>query len=285
MDLITRLGLDGLILVVAGCLVVVLLILTRLASLLLWREAVAQPNGASRMVQAGETLGCFLVAGSAAHGCVHGERIGAEIFWAAVFGVSGAVLLIVTGRLGTGMLLGKSLRQEVRQGNQAAAVACAGHYIATAIILARCLYGNDLATLGVSLAFFAIGQITLHGCVFLFRALTSYDDAEEIKGENVAAALSYAGATVALAMIIGHAAEGNFTGWTPSLKAYGAALLLSLALWPVRQLVVQTIVLGSRPTLWKGKLDEGIAQERNVGLGALEASSYLATALVITWLS
>ncbi|MBI5534854.1 MAG: DUF350 domain-containing protein [Deltaproteobacteria bacterium] len=285
MDLITRLGPEGLILVVAGCLAVALLVVTRLASLLLWREAVDKPNAATRLVQAGETLGVFLVAGSAAHGCVHGDQLRSEIFWAGVFGFFGAILLIATGRLGTGLLLGKSLREEVRSGNQAAAIACAGHYIATAIIIARCLYGNDLATLGVSLAFFAIGQITLHGCVLLFRALTSYDDAEEIKGENVAAGLSYAGATVALAMIIGHAAEGTFTGWSSSLKAYGAALLFSLALWPVRQLLVQTIVVGGRPTLWKGKLDEGIARERNAGLGALEAVSYLATALIVTWLS
>ena len=285
MDLMDRLGPEGLVLVVAGCLIVVLLAIYRVAMQLIWREAAAPPNAATRLVQAGETLGLFLVAASSAHGCIHGEEIRTELLWACAFGVFGAVLLAVTGRFGAGMLLGKALHAEVRRGNEAAAIATAGHSVGTAIILARCLYGNDVATLGVSLAFFVIGQITLHGFVLLFRALTSYDDAEEIKGENVAAAMSYAGATVALAMIIGHAAEGNFTGWTASLKAYGAALLLSLALWPVRQLLVQTIVMGGRPTLWKGKLDEGIARERNAGLGALEAVAYLATALIVTWLS
>ena len=101
----------------------------------------------------------------------------------------------------------------------------------------------------------------------------------------MAAGMSYAGATIALAIIIGHAADGTFLGWGASLKAYGIALLLSVLLWPVRQLIVQTIVVGGRITLWKGRLDEGIGRERNIGLAAIEAVTYLAIALVSTLLT
>ena len=43
----------------------------------------------------------------------------------------------------------------------------------------------------------AIAQATLHLFVILFRSLTAYSDDQEIMGQNVAAALSYAGATLA----------------------------------------------------------------------------------------
>jgi uncharacterized membrane protein YjfL (UPF0719 family) len=284
MDVIDLLGHQGLVLVAAALTALVLLVAYRLTARFAWREGGAA-NAATRLVHAGETLGLFIISGSVAHGCIHGEELGSELGWTAIFGICGAVLLAATGRLGASVLLGARQQQEVARGNVAAGLACAGHYVATAIIIARCLYGNDLHTLGVSIAFFAIGQITLHGFILLFRALTSYDDAEEIRGENLAAALSYSGAAIALAMIIAHAAEGEFIGWSASLKAYGAALVVSFALWPVRQIVVQTIIVGARPALWRGRLDEGIARERNAGLGALEAVTYLATALVVTWLT
>lgn len=279
------LKLHGLVLSVAGIAVIVLLILLRLAQPLLWKGSSKQPNAARRLVQAGETLGMFLIAGSAAGGCVKGEHLGAEIACASGYALCGALLLLATGRIGISLLIGRKLGAEIDRGNHAAAIAAGAHFVATALIISRSVYGDTLSTLGVSLVFFFIGQLTLHLFVILFRALTSYDDSEEIRGENVAAGLSYAGATIALSVIIGHAADGTFTGWGPSLKAYGVALLSSVLLWPIRQLVVQTIVVGGSITLWKGRLDEGIGRDRNVGLAAIEAITYLATALVATSLT
>jgi uncharacterized membrane protein YjfL (UPF0719 family) len=136
--------------------------------------------------------------------------------------------------------------------------------------------------LGVSVVFFVIAQLTLHLFVILFRSLTVYADDQEIMNENVAAALSYAGATLAIAVIVGHAAEGDFTGWGPSLRAYALALLSALALYPVRQLVVQTLFLRQRFAFRGGGLDRLIAQEHNVGVSAVEAASYLAAAFLLT---
>ena len=62
---------------------------------------------------------------------------------------------------------------------------------------------------------------------------------------------------------------------------YGLALLLNLVFYPVRQLVVQTVLLGGAPTLRGGRLDVAIGHERNVGMGALEAVAYVATALLM----
>jgi uncharacterized membrane protein YjfL (UPF0719 family) len=130
--------------------------------------------------------------------------------------------------------------------------------------------------------FFVIAQATLHLFLVLFRWMTLYAEDEEIIGENVAAALSYAGAMLAIAIIVGHAAEGDFEGWSASLQAYGLALLSALVLYPVRQLVVQTLLLRQPFALRGGGLDRLVAQERNVGVSAVEAVSYLAAAFLLT---
>ena len=117
--------------------------------------------------------------------------------------------------------------------------------------------------------------------VIAFRALTAYDDAEQIQSENLAAALSYAGLTIAVALIIARALEGDFVTWTASLTGYGKALLFVLALYPVRQILVQMAFLGGGFSFHKGSLDRAIEERRNAGAAALEAASYIATALLV----
>jgi hypothetical protein len=52
-----------------------------------------------------------------------------------------------------------------------------------------------------------------------------------------------------------------------------------VALYPVRQVVVQWLILGG-PIHWHaGLLDSEIAQDRNVAAGLLEATAYVTTAL------
>jgi uncharacterized membrane protein YjfL (UPF0719 family) len=244
---------------------------------------VGHHHPARAVLQASYVFGVLSVSAAVVAGCVHGRDLATDLVWAGAFGASAVVLLVVTARLGTQVLLRRRTKDEITRGNVAAAIGAGSHYVATSILLARCLYGDDLHTLGVSIVFFAIAQGTLHLFLVLFRALTSYDDFEEIASGNVAAALSYGGITVALAMIVGRAAEGTFTGWKESLEAYGAALLYALALYPVRQVLVQALVLRSGLSFrGKGRLDDGIGREKDVGLGALEAAAYLATAFFVS---
>lgn len=236
---------------------------------------------ARRLVGVGQVLAVFLVASSAVKNAVTGKSIGHDALWVAAFAVVGVVLIAVTGHLGIRLLLHARLPAEVERGNTAAGLAAGAHYVATGIITSHAMAGSDLESLGLSLVFFVLGQITLHVFVSLFRALTTYDDSEQIAGENLAAALSYAGAVIAIAIIVARATEGDFTGWASSLKGYGGVLLSALALYPVRQLFVQMLLLRAPFALRGGPLDDGIAVERSEGIGALEAVTYVATALSI----
>lgn len=238
-------------------------------------------NAARGILRAGFISGAAFVVTSAIRGCVHGEDWRADLLWAVVFGGSALLLLAAVGFLGVRVLLKSRLPAEIRRGNLAAGVAGGAHLAATGIIVGSCLYGDDVMTLGVSVVFFAIAQLTLHAFVVLFRALTLYAEDEEVMGENVAAAVSYAGAVLALAIVIGHAAQGEFEGWGASLRAYGVALLSAVFLYPVRQLVVQTLVLRQPFSFRGGALDRLVAQDRNVGVAAVEAVSYVSAAVLL----
>ena len=262
-----------------GLLAVVLLALDRLARRRAGVKATGQ--GALALVDAGYVLGVFLVSGALVGGAVKGESLAEDLKWLAIYGALAAVLFTVTSRLGARLLLGSRLPAELARGNLAAGVAVAGHTIATSVLVAANVGGDDLEMIGVSLAFFVLSQLALHGFVVLFRTLTSYDDAAEIEGGNVAAALSYAGITVALSVIIGHAAEGSFAGWADSLHGFATALVFCASLYLVRQVVVQTLLCGARPSLWKGALDQAIGKDRDLGASALEAAAYLGTALLL----
>lgn len=241
----------------------------------------AASNAARHLLDVGQVLGVFMVAAAVVRNCVHGESLVADLMSAASFGALGLVLIAVMGRLGTQLLLKSKLPEEIARGNVAAGLAAGSHYVATGIVAAHAIAGSKLRDVGLSLLFFALAMSALWAFVTLFRALTTYDDAEQIQGENLAAALSYAGISIAIAIIVGCALDGDFVSWEVSLKGFGAILGLALVLYPVRQFFVQSLLLGSPIVLRGGALDTRIGTDRNEGIGALEAVSYVATALSV----
>lgn len=272
------------------CSMLGLLVLLRLGQRLLSpghtvAKDLAQGNTARGLLQVGQVLGVFLVASAVVKGCVDGSSLAHDALWVSVFGVLGLALVMLTGELGNRLLLRARLPAEIARDNVAAGLAAGAHYVATGIITSRAVAGGSVREVGLALTFFVLAQVTLHVFIILFRALTTYDDAEQIQGENLAAALSYAGAVVAIAIIVARAVEGDFNGWIPSLYGYGEVLLLVLALYPARQLLVQVVLLGAPFTLRGGRLDRGVAAERSYGMGALEAVTYVATALAIARLA
>lgn len=242
-------------------------------------------NSAQRLLGVGQVTAIFLVAANAVKSSAKGTDIVHDVTWVAAFAVVGVIAIGLTGAFGVRLLLASRLPAEIERGNVAAGLAAGAHYLATGIIVSRAMGGHDLHSLGISVVFFLIGQVTLHLFVSLFRALTTYDDTEQIAGENVAAALSYAGAAIAVAIIVARAAEGDFTGWGSSLKGYAGVLVGVLALYPVRQVFVQMLLLRAPLRLRGGPIDQAIALERSAGMGALEAVTYVATALSFTRLA
>jgi uncharacterized membrane protein YjfL (UPF0719 family) len=247
--------------------------------------AATAANPAQRLMRAGQILAVFLVAASSVANGASTGVLADDARWVLFFGGAGIALVELSGLLGARLILKHRLREEIARGNVAAGIAAGASFVATGILTAHALSGRDVRTLGLSLVFWVLAQVALHVTVALFRALTSYDDAEQIHGENAAAALSYGGALVALAIVVGRASDGEFETWPASLRSFGMVLLTALVLYPARQIVVQGLVLRAPITVRGGKLDTAIATDRNVPLAALEAIVYVAAALSVAHLA
>lgn len=245
------------------------------------RVDVLGDNRAHGLRNVGDVLAVFLIGAAVVKNSVHGENLQHDIIWAASFGAMGLVLLEVTGMAGMRLLMRQRLTESLDRGNVAAGVAAASHYVATGIITSRAVAGSDLRGLWLSVTFFLLAQVAQQIIVTLYRALTTYDDAEQVQGENLAAAISYGGISIAVAAIVARALEGEFTGWIPSLTGFGLLIATALGLYPIRQFVVQGLLLRGKPSLRGGDLDLAVGRDRNVAVAALEAACYLGSALAI----
>jgi uncharacterized membrane protein YjfL (UPF0719 family) len=209
-------------------------------------------------------------------------------FWSdvkgvAAYGIGGIVAMTVAGLIFEqySRLTGAPLREQIAQGNLAAGIIDGAIHFASGQIVAGALTG-DSGTLLPTIVFWAAGVAALIVFTHIFRYVTAYHDAELIKQGNVAAALGCAGLIVAIGMMVGYAVSGSFTGYADSFRSFGLMLLVVLVLYPVRQIIVQMLLLGGGFSLRNGRLDHEIAKDQNVGAGLLEAIGYLATALVVT---
>jgi uncharacterized membrane protein YjfL (UPF0719 family) len=251
------------------------------------RADLRQGNDAQRLVAAGEVLAVFLIAAGTVRDAVLEEGVTNDVVACAAYGAIAYGASALATRLGVALLLGTHSEAEIARGNKATGLATAAQTVASALVTSRAISGSDLHDLGLALIFFVLSQATLLVFASLFRALTTYDDAEQIHGENLAAALSYSGVTLAIAVVVSRALEdeGDFEGWLTSLRGYGGVLLSLLALWPIRQIFVQSILLRAPLHLRGGALDVAIAERRSTGMAALEATTYVATAVAISQLA
>ncbi len=242
-------------------------------------------NSARSMGQVGEVFAVFLLGAAVVKNCVTGASLQHDLIWTAAFAGIGLAMLHAVALAGERLLFGAKLTAELARGNIAAGVAAGANAVAMGLLVSRAAGGTSLRSVGIAMAFFALAVVTHAGFVALFRTLTTYDDEEQICGENLAAAISYAGVTIAVAVMVARGVEGDFEGWAKSLRGYAGVVAWTLALYPVRQVVVQGMLLGARPTLRGGALDAAIAGERSEGMAALEASAYLGAALAISTLA
>jgi uncharacterized membrane protein YjfL (UPF0719 family) len=211
-----------------------------------------------------------------------GRGLWLDILDVLLYGVLGIVLLTVVSILTCRLFLGMHVRDQLEEHNVSAAIVVTGVYVATSLTYSGALDGEGGGFL-VLLLFFVLGQLALLGMTYVFRWLTSYDDVQEIASGNIAAALALSGLLIAMGIIVGNAASGNFTTLADSIVSFVLGLLVFLIFYPVRQVVVQGLILGGRLSLRAILLDQEIARDRNTAAGLLEAVSYVSTALFIVF--
>lgn len=209
-------------------------------------------------------------------------------FWSdvrgvAAYGIGGIVAMAIAGLIFEqySRQTGMPLREQVAAGNLAAGIIDGAIYFAASEIVAGALTGEG-GGLVTTIVFWAAGVVALIALTHVLRYLTAYNDVELIRSGNVAAALSGAGLIIAIGMMAGYAVSGNFTTYAAGFRSFGLMMLIVFVFYPVRQIIVQMLLLGGGFSFRNGRLDREIAEDNNIGAGLLEAFGYLATALVVT---
>jgi len=266
--------------------IIVLLIIARLVYRLLLGQGMTETlinhdNKAAAVSLGGFLLGVIQVIIPVLSGQSH--SFWGDVLGVAAYGVGGIIAMAVAGVIFEeySRWAGAPLREQIAAGNLSAGIIDGAIHFASSQIVAGALTGDGGSILP-TIVFWTAGVAALIVFTHLFRFLTAYNDADLIRENNVAAALGCAGLIVSIGMMVGFAVSGNFTGYAQGFRDFGVMLLAVLALYPVRQIIVQMLFLGGGFSFRNGRLDHEIAQDRNVGAGLLEAIGYLTTALVVT---
>jgi uncharacterized membrane protein YjfL (UPF0719 family) len=241
-------------------------------------ELVEKDNAALALAMAGYYFGLVLAIGGALVG--PGISLIDDLIDLCIYGLLSIILVNASWYICDKLLLFKFKISEelIRDHNQGTGAVSAGMSIASGFIIFGSVQGKG-GSIWTVIVFWAIGQIILILAGLIYNLITSYNIHDEIEKDNVAAGVSFAGALVAIGIIVGLAAESDFESWATNLPDYLGYAALGLALLPMVRLLTDKVLL---PTV--NLTDEIARQDKpNVGAAYIEAFSYIAAAFIIYW--
>lgn len=131
-----------------------------------------------------------------------------------------------------------------------------------------------------ALAFWFLGQITFLVMTRLYNLITPFDFGAEIEKGNTAVAFAFAGLLLAVANLIRAAIAFDFVSWAANLSDFGVIVGLGLVIFPVLRFLTDKLLLP------QADLSRELVQQEhpNIGVGLIEASTYMIVSLVIGWM-
>jgi uncharacterized membrane protein YjfL (UPF0719 family) len=235
------------------------------------QELMVKDNPAAGVALAGFYLALFL----ALSGLLAGKpgTLAHDALLTGIHGAGAIAALVISSFLWR-PIVHVDLRADVLgKQNLGAGLISASILIATGLVYRGAVsgQGENPASVGV---FFALGEGALLLFLLLYEWTTPYNVYEEI-GEkaNLAAGLSFSGATIAAGLILGNAVEGEFTTWQESIGDALLYMIPILALPLVRAVVVNGLFLGF------GNVNREVVEDRNAAAGLVEGAAYVGIAL------
>ncbi|ACN16111.1 conserved hypothetical protein [Desulforapulum autotrophicum HRM2] len=250
------------------------------------REMVENDNPAVSLAVTGYYAGLVLAIGAAIVGPSAGFT--ADLMDLLIYGVLSIVLLNISSFVCDWLILFKfKISDELlRDRNQGTGAVVFGTLVASGFVIFGSVSGAG-GTIWTAMGFWALGQVLLIVAALVYNFILPFDLHQEIERDNVAAGVAFAGALIAMGVVVGLAAEGDFVSWGESLPSFLAYALLGLVSLPFLRLLTDRLLLpgvklsdeivGIRPDHSK--------EERgpNVGAAYVEAFAYIAGAYIIYW--
>ncbi len=250
------------------------------------KELVENDNPALCLGITGYYAGLVMCLGGAVAGPSNG--LFADLADLFIYGLLGIVLLNISIYLCDLIILYKfKIKDELlRDRNQGTGAVLFGIALSSGFIIYGSVSG-DGGGIYTAIVFWFLGQVLLFAAAWFYNFITPFDIQEEIEKDNVAAGISFAGALIAVGIVVGLSAEGNFTSWHESLFEFLSYSLVGLVALPVVRFFTDKLLLpgvklsdeiiGLRP-------DKSVETKGpNIGAAYIEAFAYIAGAFVIYW--
>ncbi|ACF13649.1 protein of unknown function DUF350 [Chloroherpeton thalassium ATCC 35110] len=241
-------------------------------------ELLEQDNLAFALTLSGYFFGLVFAIGGVIFGPSNGlvEDL-IDIFF---YGIVSIVLLNLSIVINDKLILYKfdNVKEIIVDRNSGTGIVEAASYVAVGMNVSGAVsgQGGDLIT---ALVFWALGQVTLILGGILYNLIVPFDIHDEIEKDNVAVGVAFAGVLVALGNIIRVGSAGDFISWYDNLSRFGADVLLGLLLLPIVRFTIAKVMLPGADIT-----KEFVGQEEpNIGLGAVEAVSFISASLLIGW--
>lgn len=241
-------------------------------------ELVEKDNPAVAIALTGYYIGMVFAIGGAIVGPSYGLVM--DMIYLGIYGLVGILLLNISWFLCDLVILNrfKISDELIRDRNCGTGVISFGMSLASGLIIFGSMSGEGGGMVS-ALVFWAVGQFILVIAARVYAAVIPYDVHAEIEKDNVAAGVGFAGALVAIGIVVGLAAQHEFQSWAESLGSYIVIALAGLILLPAIRFLTDLVLI---PNV---KLADEIANQEtpNVGAAYIEAFSYIAASLVLLW--
>ena len=254
-------------------------------------ELVKKDNFAFAIVNVGYYVALLIAIGGTLTGTTYGLQ--SDLLQISVFGILSIILLNASSWINDKFILRQfRVRRELfRDENAGTGVVEAANYIASGIIIYGAVsgdaidlfpemnYGFLLSGALSMLVFWGVGQLLLIITALIYNAMLPYNVHDEIEKQNVAAGIGFAGALIALGVLIGHGTSGDFEGWSDHFLKIFFEVVIGFILLPLARWIADWILLPGE------KLTHEIAHQEfpNKGAGLVEAFAYIGGAVLISW--
>ena len=245
-------------------------------------ELVENDNLAFAFAHVGYFIGLLLSIGSVMLG--ESEGLVNDLMGIGIYGLLSIVLLNLSLIINDKIILSNfDLKKEIFDDkNVGTGIVEGANAIATGLVVMGAITGEGYGELGPVvnvLVYWILGQVILFVTSKIYNLMTSYDVHYHIERGNIAVAVGYSGAIIAIGNLINNALAHDFDSWMVTVQDVGFNVTVGFAFLPIARFLTDKILLpGQKLT------DEIVNQEDpNVGAAIVEAFAYVGGSMLIVW--
>ena len=196
-----------------------------------------------------------------------------EVFLTSLAGI--AVLNVARIAVDKLVLYQFSTEKEIIEDRNAGAGAVeAGVYVAVSLVIAGSVSGEGGGP-ETSLAFAALGLLTLVLYTLFYQITTSFSIHTEIERDNVAVGVALASNLVAIGIVVLKAVFGDFVNWEEALASFFTFAVFGFVLLLAMRLVVDFAMFP------RVKVADELAVDRNLGVAFIESAVVVGASLIL----